>query len=140
MRRTAKSFALFLSMTLAPAWAQQPQFEPLPPLDPESADKELAEEMFGRWLISDASGDRVCGVAFGRDPTIGGMEIEVDPQCGQLFPVMGDVTAWRLLEGWVIDLVDAERKTRVRFETPDESYVAVPEVDGIVTIEPEPIG
>lgn len=139
MRRAAAGIVLCTTVMLVPAWAQPLQFEPLPLLDLEAVDKKLAGEMFGRWLISDASGDMNCGVAFGRDPVIGGMEIEVDPQCGQLFPVMGDIAAWRLLEGWIIDLVDAERNTRVRFETPDESYVAVPEVDGIVTIEPEPI-
>ena len=52
---------------------------------------------------------------------------------------MADITAWRLLQGWTIDLADAERKTRIRFTTPDDSYVAYPEVDGIFTIEPEPL-
>jgi hypothetical protein len=37
---------------------------------------------------------------------------------------MADIAAWRLLEGWTIDLVDPLRKTRVRFETPDNRYVA----------------
>ena len=36
-------------------------------------------------------------------------------------------------------LADAERKTRIRFSTPDERYVAYPQVDGIATIEPEPM-
>jgi hypothetical protein len=38
------------------------------------------------------------------------------------------------MEGWGIDLVDATRKARVRFTTPDDAYVAEPEVDGIFTI------
>ncbi len=87
---------------------------------------------------------------------------------------VADIAAWRLMEGWAIDLVDAQRRTRVRFGTPDENqgrswfhgiaerlqifvlsrlrtgkmfplfletlYVAVPEVDGNVTTEPEPPG
>ena len=36
----------------------------------------------------------------------------------------GDIAAWRLLQDWTIDLVDPLRKTRVRFETPDNRYVA----------------
>ena len=47
---------------------------------------------------------------------------------------MADIAAWRLMESWGIDLVDAERKTRIRFTTPDNDYVAQPETDGIFTI------
>ena len=50
---------------------------------------------------------------------------------------MGAIAAWRLLEGWTIDLTDAGRKTRIRFSTPDERCVAYPQVDGIATVEPE---
>jgi hypothetical protein len=37
---------------------------------------------------------------------------------------MGDIAGWRLLESWTIDLIDPLRKTRLRFETPDDRYVA----------------
>ena len=40
------------------------------------------------------------------------------------YPIMGEITAWRLIEGWGIDFVDALRKTRVRWTTPDNPYVA----------------
>jgi hypothetical protein len=47
---------------------------------------------------------------------------------------MDGIAAWRLMQDWGIDLVDATRKTRIRFTTPDDAYVAEPEVDGILTI------
>ena len=67
-----------------------------------------------------------------------GSVIDVDPDCAKIFPVMADIAAWRLMENWAIDLADAERKTRIRFTTPDDAYVADPETDGIFTIvQPE---
>ena len=67
-------------------------------------------------------------------PAKAGYAIEVAGNCKKLFPVMDEIVGWRLLEGWTIDLVDATRKTRVRFSTPDERYVAIPEVDGIASL------
>ena len=126
--------AVFLAW---PAFAEEVDFEPLQPIDLESVDPDLAADVFGNWTISDESGGKTCRVGLLEDTGIGGMQIDVDPACEAVFPVMGDIAAWRLLEGWAIDLVDAERGTRIRFSTPDERYVAFPEVDGIFTIEPE---
>lgn len=47
---------------------------------------------------------------------------------------MADIAAWRLMENWGIDLADAERKTRSRFTTPDDAYIAEQDTDGISTI------
>jgi hypothetical protein len=73
-------------------------------------------------------------VTLSREVTIGGLEIDVDPGCATIFPVMQHVTAWRLYEDWQIVLVDPTRKPLIRFSTPDNDYVADPETDGITTI------
>lgn len=117
---------------------EPPVFEELPLLDLETVNKELTDDMFGRWTISDSTAARTCSVELGREWTIGGMQIDIGPECEAAFPVMADITAWRLLEGWAIDLANAERKTVIRFETPDDRYVAYPEIDGIFTIAPAP--
>jgi hypothetical protein len=85
-------------------------------------------------VIASQAGDKTCKVELGSEPTIGGSVIDIDPGCAGTFPVMDEIAAWRLMESWGIDLVDATRKTRVRFTTPDAAYVAEPEVDGIFTI------
>ncbi|MGP2493255.1 AprI/Inh family metalloprotease inhibitor [Mesorhizobium sp. PUT5] len=139
MLRAIFVFAALAALQAGAALAEEPAFEPLQPLDLTNVDPEFAEDMFGRWTIRDAGGERACGIELMRETGIGGMQVGVDPSCEAVFPVMGDITAWRLLEGWTIDLADAERKTRIRFSTPDERYVAYPEVDGIATIEPEPM-
>jgi hypothetical protein len=106
----------------------------LMPMDTASVDPGLLKSMYGPWVISDATGNKRCKVVLTDEPTIGGSVIAVDPACEKTFPVMADIAAWRLMEGWGIDLADAERKTRIRFTTPDNAYVAEPETDGISTI------
>ena len=139
MRFAMLGWAAIAALQIGAAQAEETVFEPLPLLDLESVSPDFADDVFGSWTISDSSGEKTCEVKLERGATIGGMQIEVGAGCAQAFPVMADITAWRLLEGWVIDLADAERKTRVRFSTPDERYVAIPEVDGIATIEPVPL-
>ena len=99
-------------------------FEPVKPLDTKGVEPALLANTFGAWEIRDKSGKKRCRVTLLKEFGIGGYQIEVTPGCEKNFPVMGDISAWRLLEGWTIDLVDPLRKTRVRFETPDDRYVA----------------
>lgn len=136
MRFSVFGIVAMMAFQTLPSDAEE--FSSLPSLNLDEVSPEFLDDMFGRWVISDASGVKTCEVTLEREATIGGMQIDVDPECAAAFPVMADITAWRLLEGWTIDLADAERKTRVRFSTPDERYVAIPEVDGIDTIEPAP--
>jgi hypothetical protein len=100
-------------------------FEPVKPLDVKSVAPDLLTGVYGTWEIRDKNGARRCRINLLKDFGIGGYQIEVAPGCDKAFPVMGDISAWRLLQGWSIDLVDPLRKTRVRFETPDNRYVAV---------------
>lgn len=107
-------------------------------LDLDVLDKAEVADFLGKWEIRNEAGDKRCAVVLKREMTIGGMEIEVDPACAKVFPIMDDIAAWRLKEGWAIDLVDAVRQMRLRFEVPDITYVAVQDIDGIFTIEQLP--
>ena len=110
-------------------------FQPAKPLDVKSLDPSMLSDLYGAWEIRDKSGKRRCRVTLLQDFGIGGYQIEVAPGCDKAFPVMGDITAWRLLENWTIDLVDALRKTRLRFETPDNRYVAFGDAKDIAGME-----
>ena len=99
-------------------------FEPVKSLDVKRFNPVLLADVYGAWEIRDKSGKRRCRIDLKQDFGIGGYQIEVAPGCDKAFPVMGDIAAWRLLESWTIDLVDPLRKTRLRFETPDNRYVA----------------
>ena len=125
--RRSWAVALLVMLGSGTAWAQAP-------LDLDTVDPAMAADFLGDWTIQNADASKTCKVTLSREPTVGGMVIDIDPACGQVFPVMDDVASWRLLEGWEIVLADATRKSLIRFTTPDNAYVAEPETDGISTI------
>ncbi len=127
--RNAAVVSLFLSMPTS-AHAEDAK-----PLDLATVDPAMVEGFFGKWRVGDAGGDKTCDVVLKKDAVIGGMLIEVDPKCATVFPVMGNVAAWRLYENWEVGFADATRKELIRFTAPDETYVATPEVDGIVAFD-----
>ena len=122
MRRWATAAAV-LVCAAGPAAAFD--FEPVAPLDTAQVDPALLKNILGAWEIRDKAGKKRCRIVLTREPAIGGMGIEIDPQCGKAYPAMDDVAGWRLLQNWTIDLIDPLRKTRIRFETPDDRYVAL---------------
>lgn len=121
------------ALWIAPAHAFD--FEPVKPLDVKSVDASMLTDIYGAWEIRDKSGKRRCRITLMKEFGIGGYQVDVAPGCDKAFPVMADISAWRLGEGWVIDLVDPLRKVRVRFETPDNRYVAFGDPKDIAGVE-----
>lgn len=121
------AIGLLIALAATPALAQAP-------MNLDEVDPAMVADFLGDWTIQNADAGKTCKVTLSREETIGGMVIDVDPECGKVFPVMNDVASWRLLEGWEIVLADATRKSLIRFFTPDNAYVAEPETDGIKTI------
>lgn len=128
-------FAALAMAALANSARAQP-FEPLQPLDLTEVDPAMTADLYGPWELADESGKKTCRVVLKKTQTIGGSEIEIPPDCARKFPIMGEITAWRLMESWTIDFADATRKTRIRFSTPDERYVAFPDDYGIARFAP----
>jgi hypothetical protein len=104
------------------------------PLDIKSIDPAELKSYLGVWSVQDESGKKKCKVTLATDEVIGGMKIDVAKGCAKTFPVMGDVAAWRLYEGWEIAFADATRHEVLRFYTPDNDYISYKKVDGIFTI------
>lgn len=138
MRRGILIVSLMAGL-IGPAWSYD--FEPIKPLDLKSVAPALLVDLYGPWEIRDKSGKKHCRIELKKEFGIGGYQIGVAPGCDSIFPVMADITAWRLLQGWTIDLVDGLRKTRVRFETPDNRYIPlgaasdIAGIGGIVKIQ-----
>ena len=104
------------------------------PMDMKSIDQKEFKAFLGPWEIRNEKGNKKCRVKLKSDDVIGGMGIDVAKSCGKTFPLMNEVFSWRLNEGWEIVLVDATRKTLIRFYTPDNEYISDKEIDGIFTI------
>ncbi|MBM3519991.1 MAG: hypothetical protein FJX63_04360 [Alphaproteobacteria bacterium] len=97
---------------------------------------EMVKEFSGKWQVQDAEAARTCDVVLDGESAIGGYAIDVAADCAKAFPVMDEIAAWRLYENGEIVFADFTRKERLRFFTPDDSYVSVEEVDGIVRLIP----
>jgi hypothetical protein len=123
-------FVILATAALAHSARAQP-FEPLQPLDLGKVDPAMIGDLYGPWDLHDKTGRKTCRVNLKKAQVIGGSEIEIAPDCAKKFPIMSEITAWRVLEGWTIDFADAMRKTRIRFSTPDDRYVAFPDGLGI---------
>ena len=104
--------------------------------DAAPAGPALIAEYAGDWQVTDAEATKTCSVTLDAEATIGGSVIVVAPDCAGMFPVMGEIAAWRLYENGDIVFADATRRERLRFYTPDDSYISVEEVDGIVRLVP----
>lgn len=122
MSRFAAPAALLWLALGAAAPAQD--FAPLPPLDIKAVDPAMLNDIYGAWEIRSRDGAKRCRVVLNREPAIGGFAVEVAASCARQFPAMADIAGWRLLENWTIDLIDPLRKTRIRFQSPDDRYVA----------------
>ena len=120
--RLALSIIAFCAVFCGPARAYD--FEPVPPIDLKEVDPAMLADTFGAWEIRDKSGKKRCRIVLLKDFGIGGYQIDVAPGCDKAFPIMADISAWRLIESWGIEFVDPLRKTRVRWTTPDNNYVA----------------
>lgn len=140
--RRALALLVLLAGLSGPAKAFD--FEPAKPLDEKSVDPTLVADMYGTWEIRDKSGKKRCRITFGKESIIGGYQVDKAPGCEKAFPVMDDISAWRLLQGWSIDLVDPIRRIRIRFETPDNRYVPfgdpkdIAGIYGIVKVKDKP--
>ena len=112
---------LLVAFFAAPAFAYE--FQPATPLDISGIDKNMLDDIYGKWEIRNEKGTKKCKITLLKEQGIGGMQLEKDKNCEKAFPMMADITSWRLNEDWMIDLVDALRHVRVRFMTPDDRYV-----------------
>lgn len=131
MRRALVIVALTATL-IGPARAFD--FAPGTPLDVPKLAPAMQASILGTWEIRDKSGKKRCRITLQKEFTIGGYQADVAPGCDKAFPVMADISGWRLLEGWTIDLVDPLRNIRVRFETPDNRYIALGEPKDITDI------
>ena len=68
---------------------------------------DAAKALLGNWEISNADRDRTCGVIFRGEPAAGGLKLDLDPSCANLFPATKDIVAWMLAVDGALRLIDA---------------------------------
>ncbi len=82
--------------------------------------------MIGSWEFSNADRDRTCTATFKSDPSPGGLKIEFDANCVNIFPLVRDITAWKFPENDLLYFIDAHGKTIVEFSEVEDGIFEAP--------------
>jgi len=85
-----------------------------------------AKAVVGTWEFSNADRDKTCSVTFKSDPHPLGFKLEFDPKCGDLFPLVREIAAWKFPESDLLFLVDAQGKTMVEFSEVEDGIYEAP--------------
>jgi hypothetical protein len=85
-----------------------------------------AKAVIGTWEFSSADRDRICTATLKSDPAPGGFKIEFDNNCGNLFPLVNDVVAWKFPENDLLRLLDAQGKSLVEFSEVEDGIYEAP--------------
>jgi hypothetical protein len=67
-----------------------------------------AKELVGAWEISNAQRDKRCGVAFSVDRVPNGFKLQLEPDCGTVFPPLKEIANWALGPDDVVRLQTAQ--------------------------------
>jgi hypothetical protein len=119
MSRWLSIFALCAGcLCAAPADAQVPAQAPTPapaPGAPASSDVDAGRLVGAPWEFSNADRDKICEVNFKTDRAAQGFKLEFDANCGNLFPLVKDIVAWKFAENDLLRLLDRSGKTLIEF-------------------------
>ncbi len=85
-----------------------------------------AKAVLGTWEFSNADRDKVCPVTFKDDRSPGGFEVDFDPSCSKLFPLVDGVVAWIYRQNDLLRLLDAEGKSLVEFSEVEDGIFEAP--------------
>ncbi|MGA9081013.1 MAG: AprI/Inh family metalloprotease inhibitor [Pseudolabrys sp.] len=85
-----------------------------------------AQRMIGSWEFSNADRDRTCTATFKGDRAPGGLKIEFDANCVNLFPLVRDIAAWKFPDNDLLYLLDAKGKSVVEFSEVEDGIFEAP--------------
>jgi len=87
---------------------------------------ESAQRMIGSWEFSNADRDRTCTATFKGDRAAGGLKVEFDANCANLFPLVRDIAAWKFPDNDLLYLLDAKGKSVVEFSEVEDGIFEAP--------------
>jgi hypothetical protein len=85
-----------------------------------------AKALIGAWEFSNADRDKICTATFKSDTVKFGFKVEFDAKCGELFPLVREVTAWTFPENDLLRLFDAQGKALVEFSEVEDGIYEAP--------------
>jgi Protease inhibitor Inh len=85
-----------------------------------------AKAVVGTWEFSNADRDKICSVTFKSDLTAGGMKVEFDKACSELFPLIKNVAAWNFPDNDLLHLLDSHGKALIEFSEVEDGIYEAP--------------
>lgn len=121
MNQVARLPIICAALLWASAAVAQGQGQP-----PAPALTDAGKAMIGSWEFSNADRDRSCSVTFKADRAPGGLKVEFEAKCLDQFPLVRDVTGWRLQDNDNLFLVDKAGKPLVEFSEVESGIFEAP--------------
>jgi hypothetical protein len=101
-----------------------------------AAQSEAAKALAGTWEFSNADRDRICTLTFRTERGPGGMRVEFDRNCANLYPFVRDIVAWSLGDNDFLRLLDAQGKPVLDFSEVESGVYEAPRPgEGILFIQ-----
>jgi len=123
-------FVRILALLAFAAAAGLAHAQPAPPAS------DAAQALVGGWEISNADRDRSCALTFSVDRAPGGFKLELDAACGDAFPMLKEVVAWRLGPNDSVRLIDAKGTAVFEFtEVESGLYEADRRIGGLMFLQ-----
>jgi len=76
--------------------------------DAQTPSTDAAAAMVGTWELSNADHDKTCRLVFRNEAVTGGLKIEIDKNCPNVFPSTKNIIAWAMDSYGNLNLVDAQ--------------------------------
>jgi hypothetical protein len=76
--------------------------------DTQTPNTGAAAAMVGTWELSNADHDKICRLIFRSDAVPGGLKIEIDKSCANVFPSTKNIIAWAMDSYGNLNLLDAQ--------------------------------
>jgi len=92
----------------------------------QTVPSDAEKAMVGTWELSNAERDKLCLATFAPDRAAGGLKVEFEARCGDQFPPVKDVTAWKYPNNDLLRLVDGKGKTLVEFSEVESGIFEAP--------------
>jgi len=96
------------------------------PASAQTGPSDAEKGMSGTWELSNAERDKICSADFTTDRAAGGLKVEFETKCAELFPPMKDVTAWRYPDNDLLRMVDGKGKSLVEFSEVESGIFEAP--------------
>jgi hypothetical protein len=87
---------------------------------------ESVKSMIGTWDFSNAERDKTCMAKFSADRVGANYKVTFDADCGKLFPIVRQISAWKFPQEDLLYLIDAKGRAVIEFSEVEDGIFEAP--------------